>query len=116
MSETVWGKIYKHLKSKGIDVYSPGTKDGECKSKYVVAKNSNVAAHTSFSTNNAYYDVMVYVPKNAYSKLEPYVAEVKNALKELNFIKEAGVETDSYYDDKIKAHMVSISYLNYRKK
>lgn len=116
MSETIWGKIFKHLKTNGFNVYSPGTKDGECVSKYVVVKNLNVTAHTSFSTDNAYYDILIYVPKNAYSQLESYVEDVKKSLKELNFIKDAGMQTESYYDDKIKAHMVSVSYLNYRKK
>ena len=38
-SDSVWQDIYKHLKSNGLDVYSPSTKTGECTKEYVVVKD-----------------------------------------------------------------------------
>lgn len=113
----MWEKIYRKLKEKGFPVYSPSTKEGECKEPYVVVKNSGLSKHPTFSSNIEYYDVMCYVPYNRYSKLEPFKESVKKALKELYpTIKESGIETPSYYDDKYKAHMVSVMYENYKKK
>lgn len=113
----MWEKIFDKLKEHGISVYSPGVKSGECTKPYTVVKISGLSAHATISSNQEYYDVMCYVPHNSYSKLEGYKNEVKKVLKELYpMIKESGSETPSYYDDSIKAHMVSIMYVNYKKK
>ena len=59
---------------------------------------------------------MCYVPKDAYSELEPFVASVKQSMKKLMpMLKPNGIQTPSYYDDTYKAHMVSVSYTNYKK-
>jgi hypothetical protein len=59
---------------------------------------------------------MCYVPKQSYSTLEPMVQEVKEHMKELvPIFHPQGQETPSYYDDSVKAHMVSIEYKNYKK-
>lgn len=108
--------IYVLLEEKGFDVYMPGIKTGECKHPYVVVKNDGSSRHASFSTDVDLYSVMVYVPKMAYSKLEPMVQSVKLAMKDLEpMIKPYGSQTPSYYDDSYKAHMVSIEYKNYKK-
>lgn len=113
----MWEKIFKHLKANGFEVYSPSTKNGECTKPYVVIKNSGLSAHPSFSSDIESYYVMCYVPHNQYSKLEPYKNSVKKALKELYpMIREGGTETPSYYDDKYKAHMISVLYVNYKKR
>ena len=111
-----WQDISVCLKKSGFDVYSPGVKVGECKSPYVVVKNDGSTKHASFSTDVDFYAVMCYVPKDAYSKLEPMVQSVKRAMKELEpMIFPYGTQTSSYYDDAYKAHMVSIEYKNYKK-
>lgn len=38
--ESRWKDLYSFLESKGYEVYSPGQKDGECLSQYVVLKLS----------------------------------------------------------------------------
>lgn len=115
-SESRWGDIYNQLKADGFDVYSPGIKAGDCRSPYVVVKISSSTKHTSFSTDVALYDVMCYVPKQSYSKLEPYVRSVRESLKKLEpMILPYGQIQPSYYDDTFKAHMVSIMYKNYKK-
>ena len=114
--DSVWQDIYKCLKDADIEVYAPGIKAGECLSKYVVIKNDGSSRHPEFSTDEELYAVMCYVPKQAYSTLEPFVREVKETLSALRpMIKPTGVQTPSYYDDTYKAHMVSISYRNYKK-
>lgn len=111
-----WQDIYLHLKSKGFDVYSPGMKTGECTSEYLVVKNDGSSKHASFSTDIDMYAVMCYVPKDKYSSLEPLVQRVKESMKGLEpMIKPYGSQTPSYYDDSLKAHMVSIEYKNYKK-
>lgn len=114
--ESRWQDIFLHLKSQGFDVYSPGTKTGECTSEYLVVKNDGSSKHVSFSTDVDLYAVMCYVPKEKYSTLEPLVQMVKKSMKELEpMIKPYGSQTPSYYDDSVKAHMVSIEYKNYKK-
>lgn len=113
----MWEKIFKKLKEKGVEVYSPSTKSGECTKPYVVVKISGLNSHAVISSNLEYYDVMCYVPKDQYSTLEGYKSKVKKVLKELYpMVKEASSETPSYYDDTYKAHMVSIMYVSYKKK
>lgn len=111
-----WQDIYSHLKESGFDVYSPGTKVGECTSKYLVVKNDGSSKHPSFSTDVDLYAIMCYVPKESYSSLEPLVQDVKKSMKELEpMIEPYGSQTPSYYDDSVKAHMISIEYKNYKK-
>ena len=116
-SESRWGDIFENLKRHGFDVYPPGVKIGDCMSPYIVIKLGTSTEHTSFSTNVNLYYVMCYVPKQSYSKLEPYVHSVMEAMKKLvPLILPYGERQTSYYDDAMQAHMVSITYKNYSKK
>ena len=111
-----WDDIFTHLKNAGFDVYSPGTKLGECKSEYVVVKNDGSSRHAGVSTDDDFYAVLCYVPQHKYSALEPLIQRVKKTMKGLEpMILPAGSQTPSYYDDSFKAHMVSIQYKNYKK-
>lgn len=111
-----WQDIFKCLQKEGFDVYPPGIKVGECKSRYIVVKNNGSSVHSSFSTDVDLYSVMCYVPRTKYSELEPMIQEVKQAMKELEpMMLPRGSQTPSYYDDDYKAHMVSIEYKNYKK-
>lgn len=115
-AESRWQDIFLHLKKEGFDVYSPGTKVGECTEEYIVVKNDGSSKHPTVSSDNDLYAVMCYVPKESYSRLEPMVQEVKNAMKGLEpMILPYGSQTPSYYDDSYKAHMISIEYKNYKK-
>ena len=111
-----WQDIFTHLKNAGLDVYSPGMKTGECTSPYLVVKNDGSSKHIAFSTDVDLYAVLCYVPKEKYSSLEPLVQKVKELMKGLEpMIKPYGSQTPSYYDDSLKAHMISIEYKNYKK-
>lgn len=108
--------IALHLLEEGYDVYSPGVKVGECTSPYIVVKNDGSSQHTSFSTDVDLYAVMCYVPKLKYSTLEPLIQKVKQSMKQLEpVVRPYGQQTPSYYDDSVKAHMISIEYKNYKK-
>lgn len=112
-----WQDIYLHLQKKGYEVYSPEIKVGECTKPYIVIRNDGSAEHTRFSSDVDLYAVMVYVPKQAYSTLEPLVQQVKRDMKELEpMLLPYGQQTPSYYDDSYKAHMISIEYKNYKKR
>lgn len=115
-AESRWQDIFLYLKKAGFDVYSPGTKVGECTEEYIVVKNDGSSKHPTVSSDNDLYAVMCYVPKENYSRLEPMVQEVKKAMKGLEpMILPYGSQTPSYYDDSYKAHMISIEYKNYKK-
>jgi hypothetical protein len=108
--------LYMVLKKGGFNVYFPSTKMGECLSPYVVVKNDGLTKHVEFSTNLSLYSVMCYVPRDSYSKLESYKNKVKECIKQIHpLFKERGLETPSFYDDSVKAHMISISYENRQK-
>ena len=110
-----WQDIYIHLK-ESFDTYSPGIKLGECEEPYVVVKNDGSTKHPNFSTDIDLYAVMCYVPKQSYSSLETLIQQVKKEMKELEpMIMPYGLQTPSFYDDALKAHMISISYRNYKK-
>ena len=111
-----WEDIFVHLKKSGFKVYSPGIKVGECTFEYLVVKNDGSSKHPSFSTDIDLYSVMCYVPRENYSSLEPLVQNVKRSMKGLEpMIKPYGTQTPSYYDDSVKAHMISIEYKNFKK-
>lgn len=116
MSYNRWGDIYKHLKSQGVDVYSPAQHEGECISPYVVVKMLSNNQVGRFSSSQAQYDVLIYIPKNQYSQLEDYVQKIKDLMKGLYpMIVPLGSQTPSYYDDIVKGHMVSVQYRNNQK-
>lgn len=113
---TRWQDIFNHLKNEGFDVYPPATHKGECISKYIVLKSTSKNRINNLSSVSQQYDLLLYVPKNEYSKLEEFVNGVESSMKKLEpMIKPLYSQTSPYYDDSIKGHMVSIQYKNSRK-
>lgn len=111
-----WKSIYSCLNNDGIDVYSPAQHQGDCISPYVVVKAKTVTKLSGYSSVQAYYDILCYVPKDKYSTLEDFVSSVKTSLARLYpAIIYDGFETESFYDESVKGHMVSIQYRNNRK-
>ena len=114
---TRWQDIHLHLQKNGFDVYSPGVYDRECLSPYVVVTHNGSTKHAGISTDIDLYSVLVYVPQQSYSELEVQVQNVKTAMKKLEpMILPYGSQTPSFYDDGVKAHMISIEYKNYKKR
>lgn len=112
-----WQDLYSFLVSKGYDVYAPGQKEGECLSKYIVVKYAGSVKADMISSRRDLYDLMLYVPKANYSQLEFFVQQVISDMKEIEplFISYDNQQDTSYFDDSVKAHFVSIVYMNYKK-
>lgn len=116
MAETRWKDIYNKLSEKGIDVYSPGQKTGECFSPYVVVKAAGRVGLTTVSSSQNLYDLMCYVPLSQYSTLDSFVDSVEAAMDELfPMFRPMHYRTPSFLDEEVKAHMVSTQYVNYTK-
>lgn len=105
----MWKKIYRHLKSKGFEVFSPGQHVGECTKPFIVLRNGGEIGKDTHAT--AIMDVMIYYPKNQYSSLEDYRLTVKEALSELSYLRKTGQETPVIYEEEKKAHSFSIEYI-----
>lgn len=112
-----WGEIFKHLKSQGFDVRSPGQSNGDCKSKYIVVKFDGETGHGEFSTNDTIYSLLCYVPKDRYSMIDDFIREVQKSMKQLEpMIKSNNEVSSSFYDDNFKAYYVSLTYKNYKRR
>ena len=108
-----WKTLYSHLSTKGFSVYSPGQHTGECLSPYVVIKYSGKSPMGTFTSTRDLYELLCYVPKDRYSQLQEYKSSVQDAVRELYpLFVPTGYEITAYYDDSVKAHMVSIEYRN----
>lgn len=112
--KTVWERISEALRLHQIDVYPPATKIGECKKEYVVVKGDGSSQIGSLSSQSNYYTIMMYVPKNKYTQLERYKKIVKEIIAAdlYPMLMPTGQETPDFYDDTVKAHMVSVTYRN----
>lgn len=116
MKQDIIKQIFDVLKEDGTDVYFPMQKQDECKNKYIVVKMDGVNPTMNVSSERPIYTIMCYVPKNNYTMLEGFIKETKDKLKKLYpLIEYAGNETPSFYDDDVKAHMISFQYQGIRK-
>lgn len=116
MIDSRWSDIFNHLKNSGFDVYPPGVKGGECKTPYIVVKDAGSQDILTISSKRVLYDIMLYLPRNQYSQIEPYKKRVKESMDGLfPMIRPTNTETASYFDDTVKAWMASIQYQNYQK-
>ena len=107
----MWNKTYLHLKSKGINVYSPGQHKGLCTESYVVLRDGG--GDSFAGTNKVGYsilDVIIYHPNNRDSSLGSYKKEVKKHLEEVKGLKKTGFETPVVMDDDKQAYTTSIEY------
>ena len=115
MSMSLLKDIWDLLKDAGFNPFMPGQHMGECIDPYVVVKLSGVLP-LEVSSERPIYTFLVYVPENEYTKLETNVFAIKQELKKLYpRIMYAGNETESFYDERIKAHMISFQYYGIRK-
>lgn len=107
--------IYNHLKSKGHEVYFPAQKTGECKKPYLVIKDEGLTQFQQFSTNTRLYAILVYVPASRFGDIEPLVDRIdKEMLEMYPMVKTTHFHTPSFYDDVVKAYMISSQYSVYK--
>lgn len=108
--------IYEFLVDNGIEVYSPAQKVGECTSPYVVVQNAGTNQFNQYSTTRTVYWFMCYVPADEYTKLEQFVEQVEEVLKGMYpVLRPTYNKTSAFYDESVKAHMINIEYVLYRK-
>ena len=112
--KTVVEAVILLLKDNNIDAYPPATKKGECTKEYVVVKNAGSSQIGTYSSEVHYTDILCYVPWNKYTDLEKFKNRVKGIIHEGLYprLMETGSETQDYYDEDIKGHMVSFMLRN----
>lgn len=118
MEETRLKDIRKGLESDGLEVFFPGQHKGECISPYTVVKDSGTMRLSTFSSIQHFYDIMLYVPENQFSKLDPLMQQVRSTMKTLSktiCLIPAYEWSEPYYDESVKAYMSYITYANIRK-
>lgn len=114
---TVWERVYLHLKSKGIDVYSPGQHKGKCTSPYIVLKNNGtISFEGSNQIGSQSIDVIIYCPATNYSNIEPYTWQVQDFLKELKqYIRSTGNITPVILDDSVNGYTQTLGYQTFQR-
>lgn len=114
--KSVLKQIYDCLKNNGYDVYFPSQHEGECLDPYIEVKYDGTMELVGVSSDRPIYDILCYVPENNYSMLERMIFDIKVVLKALYpMIQQTGNETAAYYDEDLKAHMISVQYQGIRK-
>lgn len=104
-------RVIDALKFQNIDANFIGQKVGECKSKYVVVKNGGTnGINGSNSVGSQLVDIIFFVPQNTPTQCNQYKTEVKNILKEIDFLIYTGTETAEVIDPERKAITFSIMY------
>lgn len=110
MAAELWKRTQKYLEEKsGLRVYPPYTKKGECKESYLVLKEGTAAQYQQFSTQIVYYDVMCYdASYTGVLELAERIQKIMLAYTPHMF--PTGIETECYYDDDVRAYMISMQY------
>ncbi|WP_291632207.1 hypothetical protein [Clostridium sp.] len=104
-------KIFDFLIGKAVNVFIPGTHEGDCTQKYCVLKTGTTVQLQNFSSQRKFYLIYVYVPAGEYIDLEDYVNEIKTYLDELYpMLMFTGNETSPFLETGIKAYMISLEY------
>lgn len=108
--------IFNVLKKK-YDVYSPAQHKGQCLSPYLVLKHNGVTPYENYTSERYLWDILIYIPFDAYSTLEDFAKDVrKTILSELYpMLRIVNVMSVPFYDDTIKAYMVSIQCESFTK-
>lgn len=118
VKDSVWQIVMDILNKYGdLPVYPPATHNGECTEPYIVVKRDGGARIPSYSSQYQYIRIMIYVPRNQYSKLDEYQKRVENLIQEKIFpllLPTGQIESD-YYDDNYNAHMRAMLYRNVRR-
>ena len=114
---TVWERAYLHLKSKSVDVYSPGQHRGKCTSPYVVVKNNGTNGFEgSNKIGSQSLDIITYYPATNYSGIEPYTGQIQDFLKELKqYIRPTGNVTPIILDNSVNGYTQTIEYQTFQR-
>lgn len=111
----MWQTLYNHLKANNIDVYPPNVHTGECKNSYTVVTTAGASKMGGNSSQTVVYDFLCYTKR--FADLEAYVQTVRDKLKTLQMaLRDTENETPAYYDDEVKAYMISMQYQFFKQK
>lgn len=112
----MWKTIFDKLRENNLNPYAPGQHQGLCDKPYCVIKESNqIPSLQSNKIGQKVIDIIVFVPLNSYIALEPYMKQIRVALKELSNLRKTGFETPAVTDDDKKAYTASIEYIIMKK-
>lgn len=113
---TVWERVFLCLKSKGVDVYSPGQHQGKCTSPYIVLKNTGtIGFQGSNKIGSQIIEVIVYCPASNYSNMEPYTTQIQGFLTELKeYIRSTGNITPVVLDDTVSGYTQTVEYQTFQ--
>lgn len=109
--------VYKTLKDAKINVFFAGQHSGDVTQPYVAVKMSTSSQYLNYSSNIDYINLYCYVPKNQYSQLCNYVAEIEQALIDRLYptVKCLNERTEPFFDDTCKGWMQRTMFRNIRK-
>lgn len=111
-----WKAIFRHLKESGYDVYPPGIKEGVCTSRYIVVRNAGRSKVPGISSDRAYYDVMLYMPRNKYSEIEIEGRHLMECMDKLfPLVRPTRQVEIPFWDYEINGYQTSFEYVNYVK-
>lgn len=112
--QTLWQKIYLHLKKLGYEVYSPGQKRDKCQNSYVVLKENGVTAMVGNVAGYKLFDIIIYHPIDNYSTMEPYVENIKKAITDIDELQPTGNETPPIIDGEVQGYTTSVNYQQFK--
>lgn len=114
---TVWERVFLLLKSKGVDVYSPGQHEGKCTSPYIVVKNTGTMGFQgSNQIGSQTLDIIIYCPKTNYSNMEPCTTQIQDFLSELkDYIRPTGNITPVVLDDTVNGYTQTVEYQTFQR-
>lgn len=114
---SVWQIVADILMKYGsLKVYPPATHKGKATDNkaWIVLKEDGAATVPGYSSMYRYFRIMIYAPRNEYSKLDEYEAEVREIIEQHIFplLLPTGSQESDYYDDNYDAHMRALLYRN----
>ncbi len=112
----MWTVIFNHLKDKGLNPYAPGQHKGECEEEFCIVRQGTCIPN--FLTNKLgqqIIDIILFVPVNSFVVMGPYAKNIREALKELKYLRKTGTETPIIPDDEKKAYTMSIEYVTQKR-
>ena len=112
---SVWQIVADILMKYGsLKVYPPAVHKGTVEEPYIVLKEDGAAVVPGYSSMYRYFRIMIYVPRNQYSLLDQYEADLKEILREKIFplLLPTGSQESDYYDDNYNGYMRALLYRN----
>ena len=112
----MWKEIYNKLTERNLNPHAVGQHLSLTDEPYcIIREGSQIPSQQSRKLGQRVIDVIVFVPLDSYIELNPYVQLIREALKELPYLRKTGHETPAITDDEKKAYTMSIEYVLIKK-